>query len=139
MGYSDMEFRGRRFDAHDVHLAVWMQYVVAAMDALPDRAAWLETLREDWSQQATQGFGFGIVPALDRHVTDDERKAILRPLFRAALEAMDRHTDTMTAGELNARQASGPDAVFTADLPMESFRRVARLALELFEDDRPVP
>lgn len=138
MGYSDMDYRGRRFQAHDVDLAVWMHYVVEAIDRMQERPAWLDELREDWHMQATGGFGFGIVPWLDKHVTDD-RWDVMLDLFRQALAEMERHGEVMTVDELDMMQAGGPDAVFTEDLPMEHFRRVGRLAVALLEGREPEP
>ena len=128
----DIHYRGAGFYAHDVDLAVWMHHVVAAIDLEADHPTWLDDLREDWHTQATQGFGFGIMPQLDKVVTDD-RKPLLLQLFRHARDAMNQHPDIMTPDELNTLQASGPNAVFVGDLPMELFRRVGRGAVALLE------
>ncbi len=132
VGYSDVNFRGAGFQAHDVELAVWMHYVVAAIDRSGDRPGWLDDLRANWSDQATGGFGFGIVPGLDDFVTEG-RRALMSAFFRQALAEMERHGDTLTVGELDSLKAGGPDAVFSEDLPMERFRNVARLAIDLLE------
>lgn len=138
MGYSDLDYQGKSFQAHDAELAVWMHYVVEAIDRMQDHPAWLDELREDWQVQATGGFGFGIIPGLDKHVADDRKDAMLA-LLRQAIAEMDRHGDVMTADELNSLKPSGPDAVFTEDLPMERFRKVGRRAVDLLEGRNPEP
>ncbi len=138
MGYSDMDYAGKSFEAHDVDLAVWMNYVVRAIDRMEDRPRWLAESREDWNSQATGGFGFGIMPGLDKHVTDD-RKDTMLSLFRQALAEMERHGDMMTVDELNSLKPKGPNAVFAGDLPMETFRKVGRRATDLLEGRDPEP
>ncbi len=137
MGYSDMDYRDKSFQAHDADLAVWMHYVVEAIDRAQDRPRWLDELRQNWHDQATGGFGFGIMPELDKHFADDARKATILPLFRQALAEMDRHGDMMRVDELNSLKPSGPNAVFAEDLPMERFRKVGRRAIDLLEGRPP--
>jgi hypothetical protein len=115
-----------------------MHRVVEAIDRMQDRPQWLDELRDNWHMQATGGFGVGIMPELDKHVTDDRKDTIL-VLFRQALSEMERHGDMMTVDEQNSLKPSGPNAVFSEDLPMELFRKVGRRAVDLLEGRNPEP
>ena len=138
MSYSDVEYCGLGFQGHDVDLAVWMHYVVQAIDLVQDRPKWLDELRQDWRDQASGGFGFGIVPGLDRHLTAD-RKDLMLTLFRRAVAMMEQHGETMTVEELNSLKPKGPNAVFAEDLPMKHFQEVGRKAVDLLEGRNPEP
>lgn len=139
MGYSDADYRGLSFTANDVFLAVVLSHVVAAIDRLADRPAWLDELREDWQMQATGGFGFGIVPNLDKFVTEEGRRATMIALFRRALDDIEGYGEVITAEQLDELQAAGPNAVFAGDLPTEHFMQVGRRFIDLLEGRIPKP
>lgn len=139
MGSSDAKYRGVVFSANDVDFAVFMSQVVEAIDRLSDRPAWLDELREDWQAQATGGFGFGIVPNLDKYATDEGRKAAMISLFRRTLDALEGYGEMVTADQLDSLHAGGPDAVFTRDLPAERFKQVGRRFIGLLEGRTPGP
>jgi len=78
MGSTFVEFRGRGFEASDATLEIWLLLLVDAIDELPSAPHWLHEARGDWHLQATAGFGFGVIPGLDRIVTAPERRDVVR-------------------------------------------------------------
>ncbi len=85
MGMSTVTYCGRQFAAPDGLLEIWLHAVADEIGHSANATTWLEELREDWHDQATLGFGFGIVPNLDKWAADKPRIDIIRELFQAVL------------------------------------------------------
>jgi hypothetical protein len=130
MGSSYVRFRGAGFEANDATLEVWLALVVRAVDRLPAVPPWLQEARDDWHVQAREGFGFGIVPDLDRYAGDDVRRELLVGVCEAArreLEAM----GPVLSGEVLDALGTGGDSVFAEHVPAAIFVRTARWFLAL--------
>jgi len=100
------------------------------MAQVPD---WLAEMRDEWHLQATAGFGFGVMPALDRYATDEVRRNIILDLSRRALEELERWGDPLPHEKLNALHTGGEGATFTQDPPADIFLRTARYFIKLLE------
>lgn len=126
MGSSYVEYHGIGFEANDAALEVWLQLLVREIDALGDVAPWLREMREAWHLHSTAGFGFGVVPNLDRFVTDDARRAVVLSLCDWALRRLDALGDTFGRDALNAMGVGGEGAHFTRDIPTAFFNDIGR-------------
>ena len=114
-------------------MEVWLALLIREIDQLPDRPDWLQEARDDWHEQATGGFGFGIVMNLDRFVSDETRRSLLASLVERALGWLARHSDSFTRDELNAMGVGGQRNSFTRDVPTEVFARVGRYFQRLLD------
>jgi hypothetical protein len=121
MGSTFVDYRGRGFYACDAVLEVWLALLVKEIDELDNPLNWLTEVRQDWQLQATAGFGFGVLPELDRYATDDERRAVILDLAARAKQKLRDRGPVITRDELNAMGLGGEGAVFTADLPAKLF------------------
>jgi hypothetical protein len=133
VGSTYIAFRGAGFEAGDAAVEVWLILLVRAIDDLDDPPAWLREARDEWELQATVGFGHGVMPELDRFVTDDERRDAVLTLSRKASERLDSYGDPISRNDLNALGTGGPRATFTRDVDAVLFRRTARYFMKLFD------
>jgi hypothetical protein len=133
MGSTTVEWKGRGFEAADASLSVWLELLVREIRAIEDAPAWLRDAADDWHLQATAGFGFGVEPALDRIVVDDERRHAIIEISERVLTSLDAWSDPVSADFLNELEVGGPDGFFPSDLPVEMFRRVGRYFVKLLE------
>lgn len=133
MGSTYVTFHGQGFEASDTALEVWLTLLVREIDRLKRAPAWLREARDEWELQATAGFGFGVIPGLDRFVTSEEQRLLLLKLARRALKALKGYGDTLTRDELNSWKIGGEGTAFTQDAPVSEFVRPARYFIKLLE------
>jgi hypothetical protein len=132
MASTTVTLDGAGFEASDAALAVWLELLVREIDE-PVDPPWLQEVKAEWHEQATAGFSFGVMPQLERFVTDDDRRRRLIALSEAALKVLDGWGDTAGADRLNEMKTGGEDSFFTEDVPTETFRRVGRYFLRLLQ------
>jgi hypothetical protein len=133
MGSTYVRFRNQGFEANDSTLEVWLALLADAVGDMPSVPAWLQEAREEWDIQATAQFGFGVMPGLDRFVTDDERRAIVTDLCRRALVRLEAMGDPIPAATLNGIRDWGKDSGYTGDVGAINFLRPARYFIKLLE------
>lgn len=133
MGTSRVSFRGKHFDAPDPVLEVWLRLLVDEIDALTDAADWLRTTRDDWQLMATEEFGFGVVPDLDRVATDDERCKTLLELSERALVRLKQFGDPLQPATLNAIGAGKPGTGFTKPVAARLFLEPALAFIDILK------
>jgi hypothetical protein len=134
MGSTRIDFRGKGFEASDFAIEIWLALMVREIDALAKAPEWLREVRDDWETQATGGFGYGVMPELDRFVTDDARRDLLIALGRRALIHLAGLGDVIPRDVLNAFQTGGQGTTFTGDVSSAPFRRTGEYFLKLLED-----
>lgn len=135
MGSTTVQWKGRRFEATDAALAVWLELLISEIKAMKHAPAWLREAADDWHLQATAGFGFGVTPELDEFIIDDERRNIVLGISESALKRIDAWSDPVSAQMLNDFDVGGPGAYFYDDPPLEVFRRVGLNFVDLLRDD----
>lgn len=131
MGSSTVHYRDRKFEANDTALEVWLQLLIREIDRLDAPEPWLREVREEWDLQSTAGFGFGVVPDLDRFATGEGRRASLLSLCEAARRRLDGLGETVSPREVRALEVEGPGAEFTKVLPTAFFRDVGQQFIDL--------
>ncbi len=135
MGVSDVTFKGVEFSAPDSALEIWLKLMSDAIDELPDAPDWLRELRDDWYLQATEHFGFGIVPNLDQHLVDEARRRTLLDVSRQAMARLDALGDPLTAQALNSIGVSSEGSPFTQDDVRGVVRDTAKTFVALVSGD----
>ena len=90
MGMTTVAYRGRHFAAPDGVLEIVLHLACGEIARLVSPPGWLTELRQDWHDQATQSFGFGVTPSLDRWSTDGRRAETLASLFRAVSDRLEQ-------------------------------------------------
>ena len=133
MGSTYVDFRGQGFEADDSALEVWLALLVREIDKMDQTPAWLRDIRDEWHLQATAGFGFGVMPGLDRFITDDERRDVILNLSATAILRLERYGAVIPQAELNALRTGGEGATFTRDVPAETFLRTGRYFIKLLQ------
>ncbi len=133
MGSTHIDYRGKGFEASDSAIEIWLALLVQEIDALPAMPDWLREVREEWDIQARAGFGYGVMPQLDRFATDDSRRDQLVQLGRRALVRLRDLGEVIPRDVLNGFQTGGPDATFTEDAGAAPFRRTGEYFLKLLE------
>ncbi len=132
MGSTFVDFRGQGFEADDSALEVWLALLVHEIDKMDRTPAWLRDVRDEWHLQSTAGFGFGVMPGLDRFVTDDERRDTILSLSALVMLRLERYGAVIPQAELNAL-TTGEGATFTRDVPAETFLRTGRYFMKLLQ------
>ena len=136
MGSTTVEFRGAGFESSDAVLEVWLHSLVAEIDRLPQVSAWLQEVREEWEEwelQSTAGFGFGVMPGLDRFVTTEAQRQTLLSLGERALYALGQRGEVISKAELNGMALGGAGSSYLDDVPTEAFLRVGRYFIKLLQ------
>jgi hypothetical protein len=133
MGSSFIRFRDQGFEASDDSMEVLLALIVREIDSMDCIQDWLRELRDDWATQATEGFGFGIVPDLDRYVTDEIRRDVILDLCRRTMSKLESLGDVIPREQLNALNTGGEGSTFTRDVPAVIFLRPARYFMRLLE------
>jgi hypothetical protein len=134
MGSSEIDYRGRSFDARDGVLEVLFRLLVDEMDRLPEKPEWLTEVRNDWYEQATEEFGFGVEPELDINLSDESRRELILALARRVLVHLETLGDPIPAATLNAIGAGKPETKFEGDVSAVLFLDGARSLIELLVD-----
>jgi hypothetical protein len=132
MSSSYVEFRGQGFEADDSTLEVWLLLLVKEIELSDPIPSWLQDVHDEWLEQATAGFGFGISPGLDRFITNEERVSTVLKLCEGAMARLSRYGEKVPQVELNAMH-TGDGAVFTRDVPTEMFLNVGRYFVKLLQ------
>lgn len=135
MGSTYVEFRGRGFEASDATLEIWLLLLVEEIDSLPSRPRWLQDVREEWYIQATEVFGFGVMPGLDEVVTNEERRDVILDLSSRAMKRLRTYGRVISKDELNAILRGGPDHMFTEDARTEPFVRTGDYFTKLLREE----
>lgn len=133
MGIGTVRFRDAEFEANDTLLEIRLLEVVRRIEAESGQEAWLREMCDDWRLQATSGFGFGVVPNLDEHLTTDVRQAVVADLFRRAMTSLAERGPAITVEELQRSGIGGEEAIYTRDVPASAVLDVARSFLSLLE------
>ena len=133
MGSTTVDFRGAAYEASDGTLEVWLHFLVVEIDQLPQLGPWLQEARDEWQLQATAGFGFGVVPDLDRFVATEAQRGTVLHLSGRALAALERQGPVVSKAALNALALGGEGSCYTADVPTEAFLRVGRYFVKLLQ------
>ena len=141
MGISEVEFRGREISASDSVLEVLLKLMVDEFDKLDPRPEWLQVMRDDWYLQATEEFGFGIVPDLERHVSEAGRCLLVCDVSKRALSRIKGFGDPILASTLNSLGAGKATSPFERDVAARVFVEPAEDLIDLLEfaDDVPSP
>lgn len=126
MSSSTVHYRGQTFEANDAALEVWLQLLVREIDALDRPAPWMREMRDEWHLQSTAGFGFGVVPNLDRFAADEEHRAVILSLCERALHRLDTLGETASPADMDALGTGGQGAKFTRDVPTSLFKDTGR-------------
>jgi len=124
MGSTFVEFRNRGFEADDGALEIWLLLLVDAIDKLPSAPQWLKEVREEWYINATAVFGYGVMPGLDRVVTDSERRDVILDLCSKAMKQLNDYGPVITMSDLNSILMANERHMFTADAKTERFEKV---------------
>jgi hypothetical protein len=133
MGSTQIDYRGKGFQANDSEMEIWLALLVQEIDSTPTAPDWLREVREEWEIQARSGFGYGVMPQLDRFASDEPRREQLVALARRALVRLRALGDIIPRDTLNAFHTGGPDATFTQDASAAPFRRTGEYFLKLLE------
>jgi len=133
MGSTFIDYRAQGFEANDGAIEVLLALLVQEIDKLDQIPDWLREARDEWELQATAGFGFGVMPELDRFITDDSRRYTVIDLTRRALKELESWGDPITSETLNDLETGGKNSTFTEDVPAAIFLRTARYFLKLLE------
>ncbi len=96
MGSTTIEFRGPGYEASDGTLQVWLHFLVTEIDKRPHIDSWLKEVREEWELQSTAGFDFGVMPGLDRFVTDEDQRETILSLSERALHALQQKGEVIS-------------------------------------------
>ncbi len=133
MGSTTVDFRGAEFEASDGTLQVWLHFLVVEIDKEAQASPWLREVRQDWELQSTAGFGFGVLPDLDRFVVTEEQRQTLLRLSESALHALEQKGEVFSVESLNALNLGGEGSFYTRDVPAELFLRVGRYFIKLLQ------
>jgi len=133
MGSTFVDFRGKGFEAADAALEVWLALLVRQIDELGEAPGWLREAREEWHLQASSGFGFGVIPDLERFITDDQRRDTVLALCRGAIAELEGCGEVIPRDELNALQTGGAGSTFTSDASALPFLRTGRYFVKLLD------
>jgi hypothetical protein len=133
MSSTYVRFRDRGFEASDSTLEVLLALLVKEIDHLRDVPDWLRETRDEWYLQSTAGFGFGVIPGLDRFVTSDDRRQTILRIAASALEKLKAYGPVIPAETLNSLGTGGEGATFTQSAPATEFIRTARYFIKLLE------
>lgn len=133
MGSTTVDFRGAEFEASDGTLQVWLHFLVVEIDKEAQASPWLREVRQDWELQSTAGFGFGVLPSLDRFVVTEAQRQTLLRLSENALHALEQQGKVYREEELNALNLGGEGSSYMADVPTEAFLRVGRYFIKLLQ------
>jgi hypothetical protein len=133
MSSTYVDFQNRGFEANDATLEVWLALLVREIDQLDDVPDWLREVREEWHLQSTAGFDFGVMPGLDRYITDEDKRQAILKLARQALQRLERFGPVITRDQLNSLGTAREDSFFTADVASSEFTRPARYFIKLLE------
>jgi hypothetical protein len=133
MGSTYIDFRGKGFEANDSEIEIWLAMMVQEIDQLTQAPEWLHEVREEWNLQSKAGFGYGVMPELDRFAADNLRRDLLVTLGRRALARLADLGEVIPRDVLNAFETGGPSASFTDDARAEPFRRTGEYFLKLLQ------
>jgi len=135
VGSTTVGFRGSGYEASDGTLQVWLHFLVAEIDRLPQVSPWLKEVRAEWELQSTAGFDFGVNPDLDRFVTNEEQRETILALSERALRALQQKGEVIGKQELNQMRLGGEGNFYLDDVPTEAFMRVGRYFIKLLQGD----
>ncbi len=133
MSSTYVRFRDRGFEANDSILEIWLALLVKEIDRLQDVPDWLRETRDEWHLQSTAGFGFGVIPGLDRFITSEDKLQTILAIAARALRRLEMCGPTISAEELNSLATGGEGATFTRGVPASEFIRTARYFIKLLE------
>jgi hypothetical protein len=116
MSSTTVGYRGAEFVANDLPIEVWMLEVANRIAADANVDPWLNELKEEWTLQATSGFGFGPAPALDSFLNTADRRERLAHYFRRAIDSLSQRNSIITPDELRKANVGGDETFYTQEL-----------------------
>jgi len=135
MASTYIEYRKKGFEANDGFMAVWLLLIIDEIDKLTNAPTWLTTLRDDWFLEATEGFGYGVDPALDHYIHTSGQRDTMLTLAERALMRLKGYGPSISCDELNRIREHGKDFRFTSDLPIDEFVRTAEFFTRLLREE----
>ena len=135
MGSTFIGFHEQGFEASDSAMEVWLVLLVKEIDKIDPMPDWLREVRDDWYLQATAGFGYGVMPDLDRYITTDERRDTVLELCLRAEETLKEYGEIISYETLNAFKTGGEGAIYTKDVPSDIYLQTARYFIKLLEGE----
>lgn len=135
MGSTTVDFRASGYEASDGTLQVWLHFLIAEIDQLPQVSPWLKEVREEWELQSTAGFGSGVMPDLDRFVTTEDQRETILSLSEHALRALEQKGEVISKEELNRMRLGGEGSFYLDDVPTEAFVLVGRYFIKLLREE----
>ena len=135
MGSTFVTFRDRSFEASDAVLEIWLHLLVEAIDKTPHLPNWLKEVREEWYIQATEVFGFGVMPGLDRIVTSLERRDVILGLCSTAMKRLHDYGPIISKDELNIILGADERHCFVANGRTERFEKAGEYLMKLLREE----
>src|SRR5262245_42346115 len=133
MGTSFVRYRNYGFWARDSTLEVWLHFLAAEIDRLPNPSVWQRQLRDHWYEQAQSGAVGCLWAGLDEFVTTNEQGATVIELCKAALQTLLSYGDVIPQDYLNAIASEGSE--WSRDVAVEMFTRVGRAFIQLLRGE----
>ncbi len=133
MGSTYVTFRGHGFEANDSALEIWLALLAREIDELTAVPDWLRAVRDEWHLQSTAGFGFGVMPGLDRFIDSEDKRQTLIDIGVRTLSKLEARGPVISREELNRLGTGGEGAVFTQDVPVSDLVRPARYFIKLLQ------
>jgi len=135
MGSTYVAFHGQGFEASDATLELWLLLLVDEIDRLENPPQWLREVRQEWHTQGTAGFGFGVMPGLDRVVTGPECRDAILDLSAKAMRRLRELGPIIPVDQLTAIMRGGKGTVFTESVPSTVFEKVGDCFIELLRGE----
>ncbi len=131
MGVNTISFRGHEFIANDAYSEILIWLIAKEIDRQNVPSEWLREVRDDWFTQATQGFGFGIEPMLDRYLSDMEKVAVMRSIVFDVCRSLESRASDFSPKELSGWGIGGSDCDHTEPIPSRLIIEVGHQFLHL--------
>jgi hypothetical protein len=123
VGTSYTDYDGRGFWARDSVVELWLNELVAMIDASADTPAWLRKARDWWWIQASAGFTGCVSVGLDQHLAGDpDRELLFLDLVRRADERIASYGPVIPADVANSFGIGGSGAVFLGEVDTRPLR-----------------
>ena len=133
MGSTFVEYRGMGFEASDTTLEVLLAMLVDEIDAMPNPPAWLRALRDYWNEICTAQYGYGVMPGLDRYLTEDAQRDVIVALLARVLSRLEAFGAEAPAEFLNGLRDWGRESQFSMAVEGELLRRPVRFLIHLLQ------
>jgi hypothetical protein len=125
VGSSYTDYGGRGFWARDSVVELWLNELVAVIDASVATPAWLRKARDWWWIQASAGLTGSVSVGMDQHLAGDrDRESLFLDLVRRVGERIASYGPAIPADVANSFGIGGSGAVYLADVdtrPLHAF------------------